>query len=192
MNVLEHSTRLLFLLEQFSPDDDCLLEELIAHALERLRLLTSWLFRRRSDLRGLEQTDDVLQEAVIRLHHALRSTRPTTVRGFFGLAAMQIRWTLGDLARKHSKLRLVHSLAGDEDACLPDGDRPVDLLEWAEFHQSVGNLPAEEREAVELLWYQGLTQEEAARVCGISLRTMKRRWLAARLHLARAVDPPGG
>src|SRR5262245_19080030 len=124
MSVLEHSTRLLFLLEQYSPDDDRLREELIAHALQRLHLLTSWLFRRRTDLRGLEQTDDVLQEAVIRLNHALRSTRPTTVRGFFVLAATQIRWTLGDLARKHRHLRLVDSLEGAVEPSDSDNDRP--------------------------------------------------------------------
>jgi RNA polymerase sigma-70 factor (ECF subfamily) len=44
-------------------------------------------------------------------------------------------------------------------------------------------LPDEEREVVNLLFYGGLTQQEAARVLGVSLRTVKRRWQSARCRL---------
>jgi RNA polymerase sigma-70 factor (ECF subfamily) len=58
---------------------------------------------------------------------------------------------------------------------------------WSEFHAQVDGLPREERDVFDLLWYQGLTQAEAAAVLEISLRTVKRRWLAARVGLGAAL-----
>ena len=48
-------------------------------------------------------------------------------------------------------------------------------------------LPAEEREVLDLVWYGGLTQIEAAALLGISEPTVKRRWRAARLRLHEAM-----
>jgi len=44
-------------------------------------------------------------------------------------------------------------------------------------------LPPEELEVVNLLFYEGLTPAEAANVLGISFRTLKRRWQSAKLNL---------
>jgi RNA polymerase sigma-70 factor (ECF subfamily) len=52
-------------------------------------------------------------------------------------------------------------------------------------------LPDEEREVVNLLWYDELTQEEVATVLNVSLRTVKRRWQSARLKLAEALGSSG-
>ena len=38
-----------------------------------------------------------------------------------------------------------------------------------------------------MLWYQGLTQAEAAELLGVSSRTVKRRWQTARLRLFEAL-----
>ena len=48
-----------------------------------------------------EQTDDVLQNALIRLDRALRAVAPPTARDFFRLAAAQVRRELIDLARHY-------------------------------------------------------------------------------------------
>lgn len=47
-------------------------------------------------------------------------------------------------------------------------------------------------EVFSLLWYEGLSQEEAAALLGVSLRTVKRRWQSARLKIAEAMgdEPP--
>ena len=37
-------------------------------------------------------------------------------------------------------------------------------------------MAAEEQEVVNLIFYEGLTFDEAARVLGLSARTVKRRW----------------
>jgi RNA polymerase sigma factor (sigma-70 family) len=50
-----------------------------------------------------------------------------------------------------------------------------------------GQLPNKEHEVFDLLWYQGLTQDEAAQLLGVSKRTIKRRWQSARLQLFEAL-----
>jgi RNA polymerase sigma-70 factor (ECF subfamily) len=65
---------------------------------------------------------------------------------------------------------------------------PDRLAAWAEFHRRAEGLPPEEREVFDLLWYQGLSQAEAAAVLGVSDRTAKRRWQAARLRLHEALN----
>jgi RNA polymerase sigma factor (sigma-70 family) len=52
-----------------------------------------------------------------------------------------------------------------------------------ELHRQIDGLPAEEREVFDLLWYQELPQAEAAALLGVSVPTIKRRWLSARRRL---------
>ena len=61
---------------------------------------------------------------------------------------------------------------------------PTSLAQWTELHAMIEALPAEEREVMGLIFYQGLTQTEAAEVLNVSVRTLQRRWHAAlaRLH----------
>jgi DNA-directed RNA polymerase specialized sigma24 family protein len=47
--------------------------------------------------------------------------------------------------------------------------------------------PAGVREVVDLLWYEGLSQTEAAEVLGVAAITLKRRWAEARLRLGTAL-----
>jgi len=54
---------------------------------------------------------------------------------------------------------------------------------WSDFHETVNGLPDEQKEVVNLLFYEGMSQEEAATVLGVSLRTLKRRWQEAKLAL---------
>ena len=62
---------------------------------------------------------------------------------------------------------------------------PSSLAEWREFHERIGTLPDDERETVSLLYYQGLSQAEAAELLGVSVRTVQRRWHAALEQLHR-------
>jgi RNA polymerase sigma-70 factor (ECF subfamily) len=122
---------------------------------------------------------------MVRLHRVLSQIRPHTVREFFGLAARQIRWVLCDLARKHSATKRV-SYSPEEEPRSKGGE-PSDLLEWAEFHEKIDALPDEEREVFDVLFYQGMSQPDAAALLGISVRSVKRRWQSARLLLRDAL-----
>jgi len=173
-------------------------EALLACAAERLTRLTHKMLKDYPGVHRWEGTDDVLQNATLRLCRALEAVKPLSVRDFFRLAAALIRRELIDLARRYSgPMGLGANYAswagsGDEMAA-PDVEvadtthDPGRLAEWTGFHDQVEALPEEEREVFDLLFYQGLPQAEAAAVLGVSERTIKRRWQAARLALHEAL-----
>jgi RNA polymerase sigma factor (sigma-70 family) len=186
-------------------------DALITVACERLTVLTRKMFHEYQRLWPWVQTDDVFQNATIRLHRSLAQISPPSVRDFYGLAAAQIRRELRDLVRHyygragaataeagpdklpdHSPVRstgLGKAAGGDSrppeaDGCASTHD-PQRLAAWAEFHEAVENLPPDERDVVDLLWYQDLTQEAAAELLGVDPSTVKRRWRAVRVKLQR-------
>lgn len=166
-------------------------DELLHHACDRLFALTRRMFRDRPGLRRWEQTDDVFQNAMVRLHRALSATEVRSVRHFFSLAAVQIRRELIDLGRKHFG---PHGIGRNHHTDHQPSDErggslhriqtePGDVEQWTDFHERVEALPSDVREVVDLLYYEGLSQEESAEVLGVSLRTVRRRWQEAKLHL---------
>jgi RNA polymerase sigma-70 factor (ECF subfamily) len=188
------STQLQRLLDLLQAGHDSARDALLQHNLEQLRHLARCMFRRRGNLRKLDETDDVLQKAMIRLHRALAQIKPPNSRAFFALAAQQVRWVLLDLAREAAAAKVVVYSGGrvsgsnpEEEEPMDPADGPGDLLEWRVFHETIGTLPDEEREMFDLLLYQGLPQADAATVLGVSLRTVKRRWQRARLLLRDAL-----
>ena len=112
---------------------------------------------------------------------------------FYALAGMQIRRELLDLAKHFQGAQGIgakhHSDRGRaaERKCA-DPLEPETLEAWARFHEAVGCLPDEEREVVQLVWYDGMKRPEAAAVLGVSLATLKRRWQSARLHLSELLE----
>lgn len=164
---------------------------LLNRACDRLRQLTRVMLGGFPVVRTQEQTDDVLNGAMLRLHLTLAEVRPESLRHFFNLAGQAIRRELIDLARHGNRgdgRRIV--VCPDDTSSLhtasPEGC-PANLAAWGEFHAAVEALPDAEREVVNLLWYEELTQAEAAAVLGISERTVLRRWHAARLQLGKVV-----
>lgn len=173
---------------------------LLDHACERLLKLTRRMYRGYPGLRRWEQTADVFQNSLIRLHRALAQVELQSVRHFFNLAAVQIRRELLDLKKHHFGLegRATHHHTDHQPPDEAGGslsqksDEPDDLTLWAEFHEAVNELPADLREIVDLLYYEGLNQDEAAEVLGISPRTLKRRWQAAKVLLHKKLNERTG
>lgn len=189
-------------LSRFAAGDDAALNELLKRTSARLEQLTRAMFQDFTRVHRWEETADVLQSASIRLYRALLATRPTDVRGFFALAALQIRRELTDLARRyfgpegwganHETRTLwptgaASSSAFDVSASSGSFD-PQRLAHWSDFHSQAELLPRDEREVFDLIYYQGLSQTETATVLGISERTVQRRWQSARQMLHAALD----
>jgi RNA polymerase sigma factor (sigma-70 family) len=185
-------------LDKLLEGDDSYRELLIAHAYERLRVLVK---KRMSLFPGVarwEETDDVLQAASMRLLESLKAVKPRTVREFFGLAATQIRRTLIDLARhyggkhgigaKHATNERHGDKGREQPEKVDETNDPSGLSEWTEFHKQIDELPEEQREVFDLLYYHGLPQAEAAQILGMSARTLKRRWRETRQAVYRAVN----
>jgi len=197
----EHdSTMILALIGRLQTDNDAARAELLDRAADRLGRLTRKMLRDYPRVRRWEQTDDVLQNATLRLYRALQSISPPSVVDFFRLAAVQIRRELIDLARHYSgplgqdanyaSRAGAEGTGGDPGPPLDSPDSTYDprrLAEWSDFHLHVEALPDDCRKIVDLLFYQGLSQSEAAAVLEISERTVKRRWQSARLALHEAL-----
>lgn len=145
---------------------------LLDHACDRLLRLTRKMFHGYPNLRRWERTDDVYQNAMVRLHRALANVRLESVRHFFNLAAVQIRRELLDLAKHHfgpEGAGANHHTDGipadDDGGSLHDrANKPMDVSEWNDFHEHIEKLSESDQEIVNLLFYEGLTQTEAARV----------------------------
>jgi RNA polymerase sigma factor (sigma-70 family) len=171
--------------------------QLLGRAREKLRGLTAKLLQRFPSVRGFAETDDVLQNALLRLDRALTSAPLESSRHFWNQAALEIRRELMDLTKHYfgsrgarANLRRDEKRATEES---PDrGSQPDSLEDWTLFHETVEKLPELEREVFRLLWYSGLSQEETAGALGVSLRTVKRRWVSARVLLSGAMksQPP--
>jgi RNA polymerase sigma factor (sigma-70 family) len=173
---------------------------LIDCASGRLARLTRKMLKGYPGVARWEQTDDVLQNALIRLDRALKVVIPGTARDFFRLAGAQVRRELIDLARHYygpHGLGAHHlTQVGHGDQCdgvglapsAPDTTHdPARLASWADFHDAVEGLAEADRELFDLLWYQGLTQAEAGAILGVTERTVNSRWLAARVRLSDAL-----
>lgn len=164
--------------------------DLLEHSVQRLQHLTRKMLAGFAQVHRHEQTDDVLQNALLRLTRALKESPPTDVRHFFRLAALQIRRELIDLSRRYSG-RNVRSIdaASDEGSQVPDlmpveqTNDPRRIAEWTDFHRCIADLPEKEREVVDLLLYNGLSQQEAAEIMQVDVRSIKRYWQRARLAL---------
>jgi RNA polymerase sigma factor (sigma-70 family) len=196
----EDSSLLQVWIDRLRAGDLAARDELIRHAGERLRRLTRRMFSDFARVRQWEETDDVVQNASLRLWNALQTVTPDSVSGFLSLAARQIRRELLDLARHYfgpqgqGTNQVHHSFQepSDSTAQVPQHhfstwDDPGRLEGWCEFHQQVEALPTRECAVFDLLWYHGLTQVEAAKILNVSEQTVKRAWLSARMALQAAL-----
>jgi RNA polymerase sigma-70 factor (ECF subfamily) len=191
-------------LDRLNAGDPAGRDRLLEYARDRLLRLARKMLGDFARVRQFEETDDVVQNTLVRLVRRLGAVRVATVTEFFHLAAGEIRRELIDLARHYYGPRG----AGRHEAPLPGtgsaesrgpadpGEQTADpdrLAQWTDFHAAVERLPGEERDVFNLVWYHELTQDQVAGLLGVSVPTVKRRWLAARLRLQEALGgpPPG-
>lgn len=189
-----YTKQLQKLLDQLQAGDDSAKEALIEHACERLRRLTRKMKRKYPVISRHSGTDDVFQDAVMRLYRSLKDVQPDNVRAFIGLASTQIRRQLIDLTRKLTGPEGVaahHSTnagpKGTSTDNIPsrydpgdDTHDPAKLQDWTELHEQIERLPDQEREVTDLIVYQEMSRADIAELLQISERTVKRRWRSAR------------
>lgn len=197
----DNSEELQGWLDRLGQGDPKAREHLLAAAWDRLSLLVRRMLRGYPGLVRWVDASDVRNEVAFRLDAALKAVTPPTVCDFLRLAAAHIRWTCIDLKRKlygpegeaakhatpqaNGQFADVHHPPEARDHAADD---PADLLAWTEFHERIDALPDEEQRLFDLLWYQGLSQTEAAPLLGISLSTLKRDWVALKLRIRQALD----
>src|SRR5262249_12747357 len=155
-------------IDRLRAGDTAARDGLLACAADRLTRLARKMLGAFPRVRRWEQTEDVMQNAALRLYRTLGDVTPRDAREFFRLAALNIRRELLDLAKHHygpQGAGAHHASAGDRAADSSGGataetaapdltHEPGRLEAWSEFHRQVEGLPAEEREVFDLLWYQ--------------------------------------
>lgn len=117
---------------------------------------------------------------------------------FFGVAAGSMRRILVDHARAHRAQRRGGSSQKLElnESILFSEAQSDDLIALDEALNRLETWDPRQSRIVDMLFFGGLTQEEAAEVLGISVRTVKRDWSVARAWLygemSRNSDDPRG
>ncbi len=192
-----YTAKLNVLLSQWRGGDDQALDEILIQSQDRLRRMAS---RRLSNFPAAgrwHQTDDVLQNALIRLNRSLKEVQPKNKRQFHGLVATQIRRELLDLAKNlngpqgrdrnhatapadpnHAKGRQMPDPAAPSDSDYSDQDMVA-------FHEAVTQLEPDVREVFELRYYQGMSRAEVAELLEVSEKTIQRRYREAKLALSQ-------
>jgi RNA polymerase sigma-70 factor (ECF subfamily) len=164
-------------------------------------------------LEPFAQTDDVVQQLYLKILQNqdrfwvnARGEPVRTLAEFFGHASAWMRDVLCDLLRKaygrddnRPTVLPLEGGASDTGPGYEPSSRTADgeqVRRWTEFHEAVGRLPDDLRVVFDLLWYQEMSQAEAAALLGIVVPTVKLRWMKARLQVQQALggtpfDEPG-
>ena len=185
------------------PARDAARDRVIEIVATRLRNLTHRMLARFPNVRRWDDTDDVFQNAAVRLHRSLGQMQLDSPRSVLALAATHVHRELMDLARRHAGpasyaanhgTNVFHPAQGGEAAHHVDRAAAGDdeLERWTRFHGAIDALPADLREVFDLVWYLGTDQKTIARTLDCSERTVKTRWRAARDSVRAALgdDPP--
>ncbi|HEV3386830.1 MAG TPA: sigma-70 family RNA polymerase sigma factor [Gemmata sp.] len=176
------------LLSRHKAGDPAAINDIIIHSQERLKQLTRQMLQRFPGVQQWEETSDVYHNVLIKLTAALRELTFETTIDFLRLAACHIRRELLDLAKKCRPI-LAGGPGGNSSSPgqvvdKPDiANDPYNLAQWEEVHSMIDQLEHDYRQLFDLLYYQDLTQPEAAELLEMPLRTLKRKWQIAREKL---------
>jgi RNA polymerase sigma factor (sigma-70 family) len=191
-------------LDRLAAGDLSARDRIIEVASERLRTLARRMLARFPTVRRWDDTDDVFQNAALRLHKSLGDVRPESPRSIMALAATALHRELIDLARRYAgpmsfAANHATSAPGQGSSSATTGSDPAvpgdagpaaedSLDRWTLFHEAIAGLPGELREVFQLVWYLGAEQKTIARLLDCSERTVKSRWREAREAVRAALD----
>lgn len=161
-----------------------------------------WLFRRyagsflalarRMGLDAAAQ-EDVVQEAFVRVWKNARQFDPRRASARAWLLGVGHHTAVDHLRRLEARPKALEPQGedGEEAFDLPgDGLNEEGHLDRVRLQRALKRLSPEEREAIEVLYYQGHSHLEAARLLGIPLGTLKTRARRALLRLKEELHEP--
>ncbi|MCU1234614.1 MAG: polymerase, sigma-24 subunit, subfamily [Candidatus Solibacter sp.] len=138
------------------------------------------------------QPTALVNEAYLRLLHN-RAGEWENRSHFFAAASIVMRRILVD----HARMRSAGKRAGGrqrvelDDFLAADGPRVEQVLILDEALTRLAEWDGRQARLVEMMYFGGLTAAEAGAVIGISERTVKREWRAARAWLQSRLGGPG-
>lgn len=163
------------------------IDQLVAEMYTTLRELADRALGRGKGL-SFDATD-LVHECYIKLSRVEQYQGLERVE-FVALAATVIRNELVDRARRRSAKKRGGDLGRvtlHDDAVMGEG-APVDLLDLDEALQKLHGLDERQARIVELRYFGGLSNEEAAAVLGVKPRLVGDEWAMARVWLKRELS----
>jgi RNA polymerase sigma-70 factor, ECF subfamily len=178
-------TGLLGAFRNGEPEAEARLMELTYH---ELRKIAAGHMRRERSARSL-QTTDLVHEAYLRLVDQAAATPLRDRAHFFQVAAHVMRQILIDRARKrHAGKRGGGALQISLDRVLDIAEvQSADLLALEEALARLQNVDGRQCQVVEMRFFAGMSEDEIAKVLGVSARTVNREWRMARAWLYKEV-----
>ena len=166
-------------------------DELFPLVYSDLRAAAEQLLRREHPGHTLQPTD-LVHEGYLKLagsEHVDADNR----RHFLAIAARAMRQVLVDHARK---LGAAKRGSGAQRVRITNADAGLDvdfaeLLALEDALNRLGALNARLPRVVELRYFTGLSEQEAAEVLGVTSRTVQRDWATARAWLYKELYPTG-
>ena len=148
-------------------------------------------------LRDLPAAEDVVQEVFFRLWERGRQfdgSRGPFVPWLIGVARNR---AIDECRRQRRRLRFESPGVTEEDfsaqTTTPDPSLAGELAEdRAAVQAALSTLPVEQRLAIELAYFQGMTQQEIANTLGHPLGTVKTRMRMGLRKVRSALEPPEG
>ena len=164
-------------------------EELLPLVYEELRRLAAYRLAHEDPGQTLQATA-LVHEAYLRLTQT-GCDGWDDPRHFFNAVAEAMRRILIDNARRKKSPKHGGDLHRTDldDVQLPVATPPDELLALDEALDRLAQTHPDEAQLVKLLYFVGLTQDEAARILGVCRRTVNNRWAFARAWLHQAVRP---
>ena len=139
------------------------------------------------------QATDLVHEAYLRLsgNEELKLVDRNHV---FATAAVAMRHVLIDHARKKRANKRIgpEMMVSLQDTDQPIGGFDVDLLALDQALHKLAEVDPRGAHLVELRYFGGFTEDEAAEILGVSKSTIAREWRAARLWLRREIRRGAG
>jgi len=187
-------------LQRLAAGDLSARDRIIELVADRLHALAHRMLGRFPGVRRWEDTDDVFQNAAMRLHRALAAMQFESPRSIMALAATQLHRELIDLARRHNGpssyaanhgTNVMPTATGESEPARHIDRSPAaetGLDRWTLFHEAIAGLPEQDREVFHLVWYLGADQKTIAMLLDCSERTVKYRWRSAREAVRAALD----
>jgi RNA polymerase sigma factor (TIGR02999 family) len=162
-------------------------DQLIPLVYQELRKLAAWRLAQERPGQTLQATA-LVHEAYLRLV-GNPDAHWENKRHFFAAAAEAMRRILIESARrKNCQKRGGDWRRTEVEVCDLGCDCPTDEVQQVhEVLDQFAEIDPESAELVKLRFFAGLTQEQAAKILGISKRTADSRWAFARAWLFRAI-----
>lgn len=129
------------------------------------------------------EADDLVQETLARTLHSLNDTAELPELKPWCFAVLRNVFHEQVRSKRREQVRLSERIA--VDATPPTQEASADMRDLAQKLQTLSPLL---REALILVGAQGLSYDEAARICGVPPGTIKARVSRARQQLATALD----